>query len=95
MAERLGARRRAPRDVRSGAIADTVLGDSGEVSDFGAQQCVIVPDEAAKAELPKAFEGALVFTPLEVWGGVETLSSTRPTRAETRLVYRSTSGWRV
>ena len=47
-----------------------VLGDGShtEVSEFGAQQCVIVPDEAAKQNLPPSFAGALCFTPLEAKG---------------------------
>lgn len=51
-------------------IGDIVLGDGShtEVSEFGAQQCVIVPDEAAKQNLPPSFAGALCFTPLEAKG---------------------------
>ena len=52
------------------AIGDAVFGDGTreEVSEFGAQQCVIVPDEAAKRNLPPSFAGALCFTPLEAKG---------------------------
>ena len=71
------------------AIGDAVFGDGTreEVSEFGAQQCVIVPDEAAKRNLPPSFAGALCFTPWKprVW------SSTRPSFLD---AFRDTdAGW--
>lgn len=49
-------------------ILDALSGDSDGSIEFGAHQCIIVRDAAAKAKLPKQLQTGLVLTPREAKG---------------------------